>query len=328
MTSGPGWIGGRVAWALLWLAAPFAADAATVYHSPLNDGVDGPPELIPDTSTPVAINLWVRPTPAFPIATPLADYCAGTADPNTAGDEVCMWDVHVVATAQLVIDGFTPAPGVVSHVESSGNDPILRANGGDPADSDSPLDPEPIGVLMVSAPPGGSGEVVVTGNLYVTTLLAAQPVAGLPLGLVDLDLDGDGVPDSVDNCLGVANPGQQASIQDGLVGFGCACLCGDVNNSCTVSGLDVQDIQQQILPNLGSQPGCYQIGSPDDQGICGAPQTGEVRGCDTNAGGSCSALDAQVIQNSFAELFGSPSFPLSSGYSPTNCAQSTPDPIP
>jgi hypothetical protein len=218
---------------------------------------------------------------------------------------------------------------VVSHVDSSGNDPILRANGGDSADSDSPLDPEPIGVLMVSAPPGASGEVVVTGNLYVTTLLAAQPVAGLPLGLVGLDLDVDGVLDSVDNCPGVANPGQQASIQDGLVGFGCACLCGDVNNSCTVSAADVQDIQRQILPQLGSQPGCYQIGSPDDQGICNVSGLGrEVRGCDANSSSTCSSTDAQTIQNSFAQLFGSPSFPLSSGYSPSNCAQSTPDPIP
>ena len=110
------------------------------------------------------------------------------------------------------------------------------------------------------------------------------------------DADGDGVPDASDTCPLVANPGQEASIQDGLVGYGCACLCGDVNNSCTVSGIDVRDIQFQILPNLGAQSGCYQLGTPDDQGLCGTPQTREVRGCDTNGNGACSGVDAQIIQ--------------------------------
>lgn len=333
MTSRPGSIGERLACALwLLLAAPFAADAATVYHSPQDDGVEGATVLIPDTGVPVAIKLWVRPTPAVPVASPLVDYCAGTADPNTAGDEVCMWDVHVVGTGEIVFDSFTPAAGVVSNVDSGAADPILRANGGDPADPNSALQPEPIGVLMVSAPAGGTGEVQVTGNLYVTTLLAALPVdgtpGGQPLGLVDIDSDGDGVPDGADNCPSVANAGQAASAQDGLVGFGCACLCGDVNSSCTVSGVDAQDIQLQMLANLGGQSGCYQLGSPDDQGLCGTPQTHEVRGCDANGSGSCSGSDAQVIQHSLAAISGTPTYPLPSGYAPTNCAQSTPDPIP
>jgi hypothetical protein len=101
-----------------------------------------------------------------------------------------------------------------------------------------------------------------------------------------------------------------------------------VNGSCSVSSVDAQDIQGQILPNLGAQAGCYPLGGPDDQGLCGTPQTREVRGCDANGGGSCSASDAQLIQNSLPELVGTPSFPLSTGYAPTNCAQSTPDPIP
>jgi hypothetical protein len=126
----------------------------------------------------------------------------------------------------------------------------------------------------------------------------------------------------------VANPGQAASAQDGLVGFGCACLCGDVNSSCTVSAVDAQDIQLQILAYLGAQSGCYQLGSPDDQGLCGTPQTREVRGCDANGAGSCSGSDAQVIQNSVGAISGTPTYPLPSGYAPTNCAQSTPDPIP
>jgi len=142
------------------------------------------------------------------------------------------------------------------------------------------------------------------------------------------DSDADSVCDLDDNCPLVPNAGQAASTQDGLVGHGCACLCGDVNSSCTVNAVDAQDIQLHILPNLGTQAGCYPLGGPDDQGLCGTPQTREVRGCDANSGGTCSASDAQVIQNSLPELVGTPSFPLSTGYAPTNCAQSTPDPIP
>jgi len=143
-------------------------------------------------------------------------------------------------------------------------------------------------------------------------------------GLV-ADTDGDGIPDSTDICVLVPNPGQVASVQDGLVGIGCSCLCGDTNNSCTVSGIDAQSIQVQILPNLGAQAGCYQIGSPDDQGVCGVSPQQEVRGCDVNNSSTCSGLDAQVVQGALPSLVGTPSFPLANGYSPTNCAQNTQD---
>ena len=143
-------------------------------------------------------------------------------------------------------------------------------------------------------------------------------------GLV-ADTDGDGIPDSTDICVLVPNPAQTASVQDGLVGIGCSCLCGDTNNSCTVSAVDAQSIQLQILPNLGAQAGCYQIGAPDDQGTCGVSPQQEVRGCDVNNSASCSAVDASVVQGALPSLAGTPSFPLGNGYSPTNCAQSTPD---
>ena len=142
------------------------------------------------------------------------------------------------------------------------------------------------------------------------------------------DGDGDGVHDAIDNCALVANAGQAASVQDGLVGLGCACLCGDVNNSCTVSAVDAQDIQLQIIPNLGGQAGCYDVGNPDEQGVCGTPQDKEPRSCDVNASGACSSVDAQVIQFSLASLAGTPIFPLGTGYDPTHCAQASPDPSP
>ena len=41
----------------------------------------------------------------------------------------------------------------------------------------------------------------------------------------DVDTDGDGVPDVCDNCMGVRNPHQQDSDEDG-VGDHCQCLGG------------------------------------------------------------------------------------------------------
>ncbi|MCA9504774.1 MAG: thrombospondin type 3 repeat-containing protein [Spirochaetaceae bacterium] len=58
----------------------------------------------------------------------------------------------------------------------------------------------------------------------------------------DPDTDGDGVPDPVDNCLLVSNPGpgQIDSDQDG---YGNRCD-GDFNNDGVVDGLDVYIFEQ------------------------------------------------------------------------------------
>lgn len=156
----------------------------------------------------------------------------------------------------------------------------------------------------------------------------SQRLPWLQALLADPDSDGDGVSDSLDNCPLVANPGQQASAQDGLAGVGCACLCGDVNNSCTVSGSDAFHLQIQILPNLGGQSGCYNVGQPDAQGLCGTPQLYEPRGCDVDASGSCSSTDVQVLQFGLPAIRGGASYPLPGGYDPGHCAQDSPDPSP
>ncbi len=242
-----------------------------------------------------------------------------------------MWDVHCVGSGDVVFEGFTPAAGVVAQVDSGGADPRLRANGGDPVHPNTPPGPEPIGVLSVSAPPGGTGQVQVTGNLWVSTLLAALPVDGSPggeplAGVEGPDSDGDGEPDATDVCPNAANALQETSVQDGLFGIGCACLCGDVNNSCTVTVSDVDAIQSEILPKLGAQAGC----TDDDSGLCGSPPITEVRGCDASASGSCGVFDADVVQGAIGALItvgGQESFPLANGYDPANCAQSDPNPI-
>jgi len=284
----------------LVVALPCAGRAATVFHSPLNDGVEGSSVTIPETSTPVAINVWLRPTPPSPVASAAGQRCAGTADPNTAGDEICMWDVHIVGTGDLVFDGFTPAAGVIAAIDSGGSDPILRANGGDPVDPNAPPGAQPIGVLNVSAPPGGTGEVQVTGNLWVSTLLAAAPVdgtpGGAPLGAVpESDADGDGVPDASDNCPYVANAGQAASTQSGFEAIGCACLCGDVNLDCTIDSGDALEIK--LAAGFAPPQVTY---DPDH--------------CDVNGDGGCNSADALEI------LLFSGSAPPQLDFSPTNCA--------
>lgn len=229
------------------LGAPLA-QAATVFRSPLNDGGEGAPIAIPATNSPVALNLWIRPTPLAPLASAPGKRCSGTADPNGTGDEICMWDVYVQGTGDVVFDGFVPAADVVGHIDSSGVDPLLRVNGGDSVDPDALPVAEPIGVLTVSAPPGGSGEVQVVGNLWVTSLLTSQPIDGtpgaLPLGLVDGDADADSVPDGLDNCPDYANESQADIDSDGI---GDDCTCGDSVPDGIISVLDVQQNQNSVL---------------------------------------------------------------------------------
>jgi len=57
------------------------------------------------------------------------------------------------------------------------------------------------------------------------------------------DADGDGVPDSVDNCLDVANPAQTDSDSDG---FGNLCD-GDFDNNGTVSPVDTVSYNQALM---------------------------------------------------------------------------------
>ncbi len=137
--------------------------------------------------------------------------------------------------------------------------------------------------------------------------------------------------DPNDVCVFAKNPLQEVTLQDGLVGIGCACLCGDVNNSCTITVTDVDDIQATIIPNLDAQPGC----TKNNAGLCGTPQILEVRGCDADGSGTppgfvdCTVSDVDLIQRTIPLLLPGPPppFPLPNGYSPTNCAQTDPNPI-
>jgi hypothetical protein len=74
-----------------------------------------------------------------------------------------------------------------------------------------------IGTLLVSAT--GPGSVTVSGNLYVTAALAAANVTTgntLATATGGTDTDGDGIPDSSDNCPTISNASQTDTDGDGV----------------------------------------------------------------------------------------------------------------
>ncbi len=84
------------------------------------------------------------------------------------------------------------------------------------------------------------------------------------------DADGDGVPDTTDNCAYTFNPGQEdtggllAAAADGV---GDACQCGDVNGDGAVDLLDAATYQRGManaLPTLLGEDKCSVVGSRSD----------------------------------------------------------------
>ncbi|HTT38357.1 MAG TPA: RHS repeat-associated core domain-containing protein, partial [Burkholderiales bacterium] len=63
-----------------------------------------------------------------------------------------------------------------------------------------------------------------------------------PVGLIDYDLDQDGVPDALDNCITVANPSQWDADGDGI-GEICS---GDLNGDAVVTLADLQLLTKAV----------------------------------------------------------------------------------
>ncbi|MEL7450069.1 MAG: hypothetical protein AAFN78_12725 [Pseudomonadota bacterium] len=209
----------RLPAAVLVLSLPVATMAATVYSSAADDGNDSGMALVGDNGEPATINLWI------------SDGEAGSATacrPDAGGDELCGYDVHILANGNAQIVEFQPAPDVRAHLDGTGFLAVNAIN----------IDPEPgpqrIGALVVSAI--GAGDIQVVGNTAVTAALEEVPIAAPTLlAVTGMDGDADGVASDIDNCLLIANPDQRDTDGDG---FGNACDA-DLNNDLTINFSDL-----------------------------------------------------------------------------------------
>jgi hypothetical protein len=204
---------------LLFAPAVVTHAAVTVFQDPTNTGTPGAPAATVSIGGPsVSLNLFYQ--------TGGAASAPSTACLSGGGDEVCGWDVYVsTSSPSVVLQSFTPDAGVGSDIVAAITGNVLRANGGNPINGE--LGVHRIGTLVVSAT--GAGTVDVSGNLYVTASLAAATVTtgGTSLAVATggpVDTDGDGIPDTTDNCPTIANANQADGDTDGV---------GDVCDNCT-----------------------------------------------------------------------------------------------
>ncbi|MEO0971749.1 MAG: FG-GAP-like repeat-containing protein [Pseudomonadota bacterium] len=144
---------------------------------------------------------------------------------------------------------------------------------------------------IVPAAPTDAGEffaqAVLGGLVGPGTLVIGAEVNGVAIAqpinirIIDgdrvgeADADGDGVPDSQDNCVLVSNAGQEDADGDD-VGDACEAgfyFCGDADFNGTVNTLDARLIQ-----------------------LCAVGQFDCPATCDVTGEGDCNTLDARVIQ--------------------------------
>lgn len=145
------------------------------------------------------------------------------------------------------------------------------------------------GPLLLRA--SSDGELPATRPLFATAspngLLVRGTLAG-SLGVPAGDVDGDGVPDSLDDCPITANPAQTDSGGVGTStpdGVGDACQCGDVSNDGRVDASDVATLRDFLALRITALP---------------APQK-----CDVGPGaasGACDLLDVALLRRALAGL--------------------------
>ena len=108
---------------------------------------------------------------------------------------------------------------------------------------------------------------------------------------VNADTDGDGIPDTVDNCPFTANPDQKDSGGVGTGsppdGIGDACQCGDVNNDGVVTSTDTGVFGRAIV---GLSP------------YFTVPAMPGILKCDVNGDGLCNSTDRVIINRALVGL--------------------------
>jgi hypothetical protein len=140
-----------------------------VFQDPTNTGVNPGTPLQLDPNSFMNLNVYFHHGTVLP-------------DPNLAcsgivtGDEVCGWDIDIIATGDVTLVGFVPEPEPETVFNLMASE--LRMNGGDPIAGQ--VGTHRIGTLSISSG-AADGTVEVVGNLWVTAELetAAVPPATL-----------------------------------------------------------------------------------------------------------------------------------------------------
>jgi len=147
-----------------------------------------------------------------------------------------MEDVMKMAIAWLVLGAAVLSPALSEAADMSSASYTLRGaslNGGGGVGMVSTLPGTTLGTVGATLGQGGPPGIGENGPLTLTLEAGVWPVVA-SLSLPVVDSDGDGVPDSLDNCIQAANPSQLDTDGDGI---GNMCDC-DFNNDNFCGGPD------------------------------------------------------------------------------------------
>jgi len=289
--------GALIASVILLLVSQAAGAPPTVFHSPLDDGVAPAQTPIVAGSPSAQLYLYVDAGPgASGVGTPCVD---------GDGDEICAWEFELLTSGDVSVQSFLPDPGrdVVwalgaTNLNATGGDAVagelgpLRVgevvlavsgpvwgvdlNAGSAVDATFALAPMTPGAVAVPEPGAGllwwAGGAALLAMARRKRRLPRGTWAGLGALLIlassaaAQDADLDGIPDSNDNCIYVANPGQEDV--GGLHGppadgIGDVCQCGDLNADGFVDLLDAAIYQRDLaglLPEANNPDQCSVVG--------------------------------------------------------------------
>ena len=288
---------------LLLVPAGATAGPASVYHAPADDGV-APSSLPIESGAPlVTLFLYVDAGPiATTSGTPCVDgdgdeLCAFEFTLLTGGDATIQGFVpdpgidvvHRATSTDFAVVGGDAINGTAGPIRIGELDLAIASTNwtiatGAGSSVDASFALTPIGSTVIAAPePNGLVPAALALALFLwlarrrdlraasstlvcvvsLTILTAPPAAAQ-------DADGDGIPDTSDNCVHTANADQLdvGSLHGlGSDGIGDACQCGDVNDDGNVDLLDVALYQRGlagVTPAALPEDKCSVIGGRVD----------------------------------------------------------------
>jgi hypothetical protein len=149
-------------------ASAVVSAAPVVYHSPGDDGNDpGAPATVSEPSDILYLYLDAGPSAS----------ASGTECNTGSGDEICSWQISLLASGNISITGFTPDPGM--DVVSKQTATSLIANGVHA--TTGRLGPTRIGELQLAV--SGSGSLDLSEGVIVGANLTLKSVSPTALAL-------------------------------------------------------------------------------------------------------------------------------------------------